>query len=65
MPKRQVDDDETRVDASYVERKLGISRSTRLRLEDDGVLNPVRLTPSSHRRYTKAEVDALAKGQVS
>ncbi|WP_295792048.1 hypothetical protein [uncultured Microbacterium sp.] len=42
-----------------MERRLNISRPTRLLLEEQGVLTPVRLTPSSHRRYRLDQVEAL------
>lgn len=45
--------------ASWVEARLGISRPTRIKLEDDGVLHPIRLTPNGQRRYDPAEVEAL------
>jgi hypothetical protein len=50
---------------SYVEKRLGISRPTRLVLEGKGILNPVRLADGSHRRYHRAEVDALADSHTS
>jgi hypothetical protein len=50
---------------SYVEKRLGISRPTRLILEAKGILNPVRLADGAHRRYSRAEVDALAESHTS
>lgn len=47
------------VSPAWVERALGISRQTRLHLEAQGVLLPVRMTPTSHRRYRRADVEAL------
>lgn len=52
------------VSPAWVENKLGISRQTRLHLETQGVLNVVRLTPTSHRRYRRDEVAALAVPQT-
>lgn len=48
---------------SWVEKRLGISRTTRLDYEARGLLHPVRLTDTSHRRYDLAEVEALAAGE--
>lgn len=47
------------VSPAWVERVLGISRQTRLHLEAQGVLLPLRMTPTSHRRYRRADVEAL------
>lgn len=47
------------VSPAWVENALGVSRQTRLDLERKGVLTVVRLTPNSHRRYHRAEIEAL------
>jgi hypothetical protein len=63
MPKAQRNDEEatqTLVPPHWVERRLGIARPTRIKLEQEGKLTPVRLTTGSHRRYDRAEVEALA-----
>ncbi|CAD5999482.1 protein of unknown function [Agreia sp. COWG] len=65
MPNQQVTDESAMVAPAYVERKLGISRPTRLGLEEKGLLNPVRFGDSGHRRYNRAEVDALADSHTS
>lgn len=43
---------------------LGVSTRTVSRMADSGQLHPVTL-PSGHRRYDRAEVEALAKPQGS
>ncbi len=60
MLNQHVVDESAMVDPAWVERRLGISRPTRLALEDKGLLHPVRLTTGGHRRYDRAEVEALA-----
>jgi hypothetical protein len=55
MPKAQRNDEEatqTLVPPHWVERRLGIARPTRIKLEQEGKLTPVRLTTG--------EVEALA-----
>jgi len=52
------------VSPGWVERRLNISRATRLSLEERGALIPVRLTAQSHRRYRLAEVEALLASPV-
>ncbi|MFN2467037.1 MAG: helix-turn-helix domain-containing protein [Gaiellaceae bacterium] len=44
-------------------RLLGISIETVRRLVGRGVLTPVRLTPTSHPRFRRDEVEALAAGE--
>lgn len=58
-------DSATLVSPGWVEKRLNISRTTRIALEDRGALTPVRLTESSHRRYRLDEVEALAAGGAS
>lgn len=53
----------TLVSPGWVEKRLNISRTTRLALEERGALEAVRLTKRSHRRYRLADVEALAKGR--
>lgn len=48
------------VTPAWVEQRLEISRPTRISLEQAGQLHPIRLTPNGHRKYRRAEVDALA-----
>lgn len=50
------------VSPAWVETKLDISRPTRLELERVGKLHPIRLTPTAHRKYRRAEIEALAEG---
>lgn len=62
MPNQPLLDDRAALVASgWVETYLGISRQTRLDLEARGVLSAIRLTPTSQRRYNRAQVEALAK----
>lgn len=53
------------VPAGWVEAYLGISRQTRLELENQGVIQAIRLTPTSQRRYNRAAIEALANPSVS
>lgn len=46
----------------WVEARLGISRTTRLDWEKRGLLHPIRLTGTSHRRYQRSDVEALIAG---
>lgn len=59
MRNQQLDATPALVSPGWVESRLGISRPTRLLLEEQGILTPVRLTPSSHRRYRLDQVEAL------
>jgi predicted DNA-binding transcriptional regulator AlpA len=61
VPNRQgIEASEELVPLAYVTQRLAISRASVYRLESEGVLHPVRFTPASHRRFKRAEVDALA-----
>jgi hypothetical protein len=48
--------------SGWASNQLGASRSTLLRLEEEGLLHPIRLGKSGHRRYSRVEVLALAAG---
>lgn len=43
--------------------RLAISRSTLQRYESEGHLDAVRL-PSGHRRYRRADIEAIERGEV-
>lgn len=62
MPNQHATAESALVSPGWVEAHLGISRQTRLDLEERGALTPIRLTENSHRRYRRAEVVALAEG---
>ena len=44
---------------AQVARMLGVSTTTVLAYVDKGVLTPYRRLPSGHRRYLRADVEAL------
>lgn len=50
---------------AYVMHRLAISRGTVYRLEAEGRLKSVRYSTTGHRRFSRAEVDALATGAAA
>lgn len=59
MLNQQLGAESALVTPAWVEARLSISRQTRLHLERQGVLRVIRLTPNSHRRYNRSEIEAL------
>ena len=62
MPNQQEVTESAMVRPAWVRQRLGLTRQALLKLEDEGVLVPVRYTATSQRRYDRSAVEALAAG---
>ena len=59
-PKRHENDKLTSVEAAHM---LGVERRAVIRMADRGALRVIQAYPGAHRRFRRADIEALMNGQ--